>query len=725
MLNVSTGPFHCAVKRPFNRIATQDGRCIQNVVTMDARTHPSQPAGASASRAEAQLRLLVQTGLLLASERSLDVIVQAALDAGLELSGAAVGAFFYNRVGENGETYQLYKVSGSDAGSFAGLSMPHLAELFAPAFANRAAWRSDDVMNGVSHDGSGPFRGEPSGHLPVRSYLAVPVRGRGGEALGAMLYGHPEPARFAPDCENLVAAVASQTGVAIENARLTETVTREVAVADNARQLQRATAHRLEEVLESTTDGVLLLDRHWRVTFINRFAKQLLMSGRNVLGRDIWELFPAAVGTTFELRYREAMWEKQKVEFTEFFSPLDLWVYVRAFPTEEGIAIFFQDVTRQKAAERERAETLSRLRQALDAGQLGTWTWDRHTDMLDFDERAAELWDVKPHTPLPRSEVRERQVLREDLAHAPESLIERMWSGDTYITEYRIRSANNVVRWIATTGIPTLDPDTGEMIGMSGTFQDITARKTQEATLRQSEKLAATGRLAATIAHEINNPLEAVTNLIFLCKTDPTVPAGIQRLLETADNELARVAQIAQQTLGFYRDTTRPAEIDVAALLASVVDLFSRKLLSKKVVCTLDVARDLRIVGLHGEIKQVFSNLLVNAIDASRTNTTIRIRGKRAFCAGKNGVSVLMSDQGTGIPKEIRERLFSPFFTTKEAVGTGLGLWVTRGIVEKQGGCITFRSCTGEPSGTVFRVFLPTELQGIEAFASPQSQILQ
>jgi len=259
---------------------------------------------------------------------------------------------------------------------------------------------------------------------------------------------------------------------------------------------------------------------------------------------------------------------------------------------------------------------------------------------------------------------------------------------------------------------------------MIGTVQDITARKTQEATLRQTEKLAATGRLAATIAHEINNPLEAVTNLIYLSKTDPGVPAPIQHLLETADNELARVSQIAQQTLGFYRDTTRPIDIDITAMLEGVVNLFSRKMEYKKIRCELDLESNLHIFGLQGEVRQVFSNLLVNAIDASMKGL-IKVRARARSHAGRSGVSVVIADHGSGIPVAVRQRLFSPFFTTKQSVGTGLGLWVTRGIVEKQGGTIRFRTSTEQPSGTVFRVFLPAEFLNPVKFSATQSRFLQ
>ncbi|MFC6645620.1 ATP-binding protein [Granulicella cerasi] len=377
------------------------------------------------------------------------------------------------------------------------------------------------------------------------------------------------------------------------------------------------------------------------------------------------------------------------------------------------------------SARHEQQVVSQRLQQALDAGRFGTWTWNRETKAIVFDELGARLFGVEPFAAIERDDLRMKRVHPEDLDRVPANVMDRLKDGDTYASELRILAQDDTVRWISISGIVVTDEHTGERVGLSGTVQDITERKNQEAALRQSEKLAATGRLAATIAHEINNPLEAVTNLVYLCKTDPTIPTSVQRLLETADNELARVSQIAQQTLGFYRDTTRPASIDLAELLHGVVDLFSRKMMSKRLQCTVKVDGDLRIFGLQGEIKQVFSNLLVNAIEASEVDTTIQIRGRIAQRSGINGVSVLMSDCGHGIPPEVQTRLFSPFFTTKQSLGTGLGLWVTRGIVEKQGGAIGFRTKTDPPTGTIFRVFLPAQIREVDAFGAPGSTFIQ
>ncbi len=560
-------------------------------------TGASQPDGL---HNEKRLRLLVETGILLASERSLDVIVQAALDAGLHLSDARYGAFFYSNTGDDSKSYSLYKLAGPDLNIFAALPEPHCTDIPTDSFLTQLIVRSPDVtqdprFQAPNHTETLPFAGLAPGQPPVRSYLSVPVRSRAGDSLGCLLYGHPEPNIFTSASEDLVVTIASQAAVAIDNLRLADSLTHEISQLAAARALQRQTA--------------------------------------------------------------------------------------------------------------------DRLLQALDAAQLGTWTWDRASDLLDLDERAALLFHADPHVPISRTALRKRIVATEDQAYTADSLQHFLQSGGIYSVEYRVDSPEGIQTWVSASGNASFAPNGTDIIGMVGTVQDITVRKTQETALRQSEKLAATGRLAATIAHEINNPLEAVTNLIYLSRTDPDVPAPVAALLETADTELARVAQIAQQTLGFYRDTTRPIEIGLNDLLQGVVDLFERKMVSRKITCTLDLEPDLCIHGLQGEIRQVFSNLIVNAIDAFTADPilkpgSIHIRGRHLH-GPRPAVSILVCDEGSGIPASARPRIFSPFFTTKLSVGTGLGLWVTRGFIEKQGGLIDFRTRTDELSGTIFRVVLP------------------
>jgi signal transduction histidine kinase len=664
------------------------------------------------STTEDRLRLLIDTGLQLASQRDQEAIVQAALDAGLRLCGAHFGAFFYN-IDESGQTAQLYKVTAADPSLLALSSALPPTDTFARIFLGGAPFdihRFDDltqIQQAPQYGDGTPFPGMRPGHAPVRSLLAVPVRNPGGELLGGLLHGHFEAEAFDRGCEQLVAAVASQAAVAIDNARLSATLSCEIAIANEARQRQRETAGRLAQVFEATTDGVALMDRDWKFTYLNRRGIEIVAAGVDIVGKRFLEVFPDAAGSVFEQRYAEVMDQGRSVEFTDYYARLDIWAYIRAFPTADGIAIFFQDVTQQRRAEQKIADSARRLGQALQAAQLGTWSWNRASDLLDLDERAARLLNTEAHTPVTRTALRERIVVSEDLPMTVKSLQRSLESGGLYSAEYRVDSPSGQVTWVSSSGIATFSPGCPEITGMVGTVQDITARKNGEAALRQSEKLAATGRLAATIAHEINNPLEAVTNLIYLSKTDPAVPAEVKSLLDTADHELARVSQIAQQTLGFYRDTGRTSEIDLNDLLERSVDLFARRMQSRKIDCTLDLDPGLRIIGLPGEIRQVVSNLLVNAIDASSGSGSIHIRARGCVRQGVEGVCMLVVDRGTGIPAAARARLFSPFFTTKATVGTGLGLWVTRGIVEKHGGSISFRSRTEPPSGTVFRVFLP------------------
>jgi PAS domain S-box-containing protein len=254
----------------------------------------------------------------------------------------------------------------------------------------------------------------------------------------------------------------------------------------------------------------------------------------------------------------------------------------------------------------------------------------------------------------------------------------------------------------------------GKIIGAAKILRDVTAQKKLEATLRTTERLASVGRLAATVAHEINNPLEAVTNLIYLARLDPALPESARGCLAAADEELQRVTHIARQTLGFYRDTSQPVIIDVAEAIEEVLAIYDRRLRYKELRVQRHMQPGLTVCALMGEFKQVLSNLVANAIDAALNRTEIRIRAWAGVhpATGVPGIRVTVADEGVGIPAANRRRLFQPFFTTKKNFGTGLGLWITRDLLEKKGGMIRCRShAAGESprsSGTVMMFFLPT-----------------
>jgi signal transduction histidine kinase len=243
--------------------------------------------------------------------------------------------------------------------------------------------------------------------------------------------------------------------------------------------------------------------------------------------------------------------------------------------------------------------------------------------------------------------------------------------------------------------------------------RDITERRQAEHALIRSEKLASVGRMAATVAHEINNPLAAVTNLLFLVQGAKGLPESARHYLDMADAELQRIAHIARQSLGFYRESDTAAIVRVNEVLQSAVDVMKSKIKAKRAVIEKDWDLDAEVTALAGELRQVFSNLMANSLDAIEHGGTIRLRVSTTapdFKSGRRRVRVTIADNGRGIGVSSRLHIFEPFFTTKGAVGTGLGLWVSKQIVDKHSGTIQLRSCTnGERRGTAFSVVLPVD----------------
>jgi PAS domain S-box-containing protein len=249
----------------------------------------------------------------------------------------------------------------------------------------------------------------------------------------------------------------------------------------------------------------------------------------------------------------------------------------------------------------------------------------------------------------------------------------------------------------------------GTITGASTIARDITERNRAADALRKTEKLAATGRLAGTMAHEINNPLEAVTHLLYLIERSPSLDDTAREYARVATEEVHRIGHIAKQALGFYRESAAPVEVSIAELIENVVQLYSAGAQNKNVALETQLETRATIPAFPGEMRQVFSNLIVNAVDAVQRGGVVKIRVKhgRDWKSNTLGIRVLVSDDGSGIPETVRSRIFEPFFTTKGEKGTGVGLWVSEGVLERHGGRILLKSSTGPMHGTTFSVFLP------------------
>ncbi len=230
--------------------------------------------------------------------------------------------------------------------------------------------------------------------------------------------------------------------------------------------------------------------------------------------------------------------------------------------------------------------------------------------------------------------------------------------------------------------VSPIEEEDGKIMGASTIARDITERKRAEDALRNSEKLAATGRLAASIAHEINNPLESVTNLLYLLEHHAALDSAARQYVSMAGEELARIVHITRQTLGFYREAAAPVSILISELLNNVLELYSRRIQSRRVRVERRFGTHPEIRGFPGEMRQVFSNLIINGLEAvgEAGQLKLHVFESRDWAQPeRRGVRVVIADNGSGIPREHARRIFEPFYTTKGERGTGLGLWVSNG----------------------------------------------
>jgi PAS domain S-box-containing protein len=317
------------------------------------------------------------------------------------------------------------------------------------------------------------------------------------------------------------------------------------------------------------------------------------------------------------------------------------------------------------------------------------------------------------------------RLIPEELQYEEELILRTLRAGDRvdhYETTRRKKNGDPIE--VSVTISPIRD-ENGQVIGASKIARDISDRKRIERLLIQSEKIAATGRMAAAIAHEINNPLESVVNLIYLARQNISLEGKAQTFLMTAEQELERVSHIARQTLGYYRDTGSATEVYLHDLIENVLTVYQGKLLSAGISVDTRFTDLQKIAVSRGEMLQVFSNIIANAIDAMPEGGTLDISIRKLMSSAGDGVQVVIRDGGTGIRKEDLEKVFEPFFTTKGDHGTGIGLWVAKQLVERRNGQISIASSTQKGnSGTSITIFIPLAAPTASLGSAPESGLL-
>jgi PAS domain S-box-containing protein len=458
-----------------------------------------------------------------------------------------------------------------------------------------------------------------------------------------------------------------------------------------------------QAVLDSAGEGIWGLDLVGKCTFVNRMAIELLgFKSDELLEGDIHELIHhhhsgehdvlAGEECLIDLALRQSSSINHRADtfFRKDGSSFVAEISVQPVSVEGellGIVVAFRDVTDLKQQQED-------LRKAYELAE----------------QRTAELNAVLESMPhgvyiaTPDGQVRSNRLARKMSGeHFPSEL--KTLAG-ALAGESSTETVRTPGRWIRSVAGPIVQG--GKITGGVAVNTDVTQARLQDEALRKSEKLAAVGQLASSIAHEINNPLESITNLLYLVQKSDSMEE-VKEYARIAQDELSRVTEITLQTLRFHRQQSKPAEIDLADLLRTVMSLYTGRLLVRNLTVEMKLIDSPQVMCLEGEIRQVVNNLIRNALDAMSGGgrLLIRLHPQTNWVDGRKGVRLTVGDTGEGINPEIMEHIFEPFQTTKELMGTGLGLWVSKGIVEKHEGSIRTKTRRGERHGTVFAVWLP------------------
>jgi PAS domain S-box-containing protein len=559
------------------------------------------------------LEILNRVGTAVAAELDLSRAVQVVTDAATELTGAAFGSFFYNVQSDDGGSYMLYSLSGAPKEAFASLPKPRNTALFATTFKGEGIVRVDDVTQDPHYGRNAPFHGMPSGHLPVRSYLAAPVISRTGEVIGGLLFGHPEAGVFDARAERIVVGIAAQAAIAIDNARLYQAAQSEIAERTKAE-------HALRELNE-----------------------------------------------TLERRVSEAVADRDRL-------------------------------------------------------------WELSEDLLavaDFDgslQRISPSWQSTLGFPLHwlMSHSYMELVHPDDVALVTDQLERLRRTGVPARYESRLKRTDGTWRWIAWTLSLDRAADRINGVGRDVTVDKETAEALQNAeeALRMAQKMESIGKLTGGVAHDFNNLLQVIGGNLQLLAKDVAGADKAEQRVRNALAGVARGANLASQLLAFgRRQPLAPKVVNLGRFIRGLDDMFRRALGDGIEIETVVSGGLWNTLVDPFQVENALLNLAINARDAMRGHGRLTMEAGNASLddayAQRNAdvtpgqyVMVALTDTGSGMPPEVRERAFEPFFTTKaEGQGTGLGLSMVYGFVKQSGGHVKIYSEPGH--GTTVRIYLP------------------
>jgi PAS domain S-box-containing protein len=488
-------------------------------------------------------------------------------------------------------------------------------------------------------------------------------------------------------------------------------------------------------LIESAPDAIVGVDAAGRIALVNSQAEQLFGYTRSeLLGQSIEILVPesqrakhAAHRDSYDRHPRVRPMGAAGMPLTgrrKDGSEFPAEISLSPIRTKGGLLVtsIIRDISERVQAEAQRAELIreqaarteaelaqQRFRELVQDLNAIVWEMDVETRQLTFvSKRAQELLGYPLEHWLARGNGWMEHIHPEDHSRV-DQLLQAMKDGTV---EYRAIAADGRELWLRLNAHVARDAHDRPR-QLRGLTVDFTEHRNAEAAMQTSEKLTATLRLAATLAHEINNPVGGVTNLLYLIESSPSSDEQIRSYARLAQGEIKRVAHITRQMLAFYRDSSAASSVDVSRLLNSTLELYRPQLRDRGIAVDVCSDQSTPIQAFPGELRQVISNLLLNAIEATGNGGRIRIKVSTAqdwANPARQGIRITFVDNGTGIAPEHRQHIFEPFFSTKGENGTGLGLWVSDGLIRKHGGTIrTHSSIRAGHSGTAVSVFVPFE----------------
>ena len=468
---------------------------------------------------------------------------------------------------------------------------------------------------------------------------------------------------------------------------------------------------RLAAIVDSSEDAIIGRDEHGTINTWNAAATRMFgYKPEDVVGESVLFLVPpelheeeldilkrVRLGERID-HYRTQRLRKQgeKIEISVSISPIR-----DAKDRVIGSALIARDVGIQQRAQAANA----RLAAIVESSDDAIVAKDLNGIITDWNAAAERMFGYSAEEIVGRSVL---TIIPPELRHEEPHILGKIRAGERIEHhETRRMRKNGEIFDISLTVSPIRD-ETGRVIGASKIVRDISGRKAAEAAIIEKEKLVAAGRLAATLAHEVNNPLESITNLAFLLMHHEPLDAEARKYAELLFKEVQRAGEITRQTLSYHRGTRERTDVDIIEILEHIARWKKKKLDAKGIELRLEVKDPPLVSGYSGELRQVFDNLIENAIDALGNGGIILVRARARNAGGKEQLIVRVCDNGEGIPRRLWFKIFDPFFTTKAKTGSGLGLWVTREIVHKHGGTIRVRSShRPQRHGSIFTIVLP------------------